>query len=67
MSISWIFLLRLGVPGEHHEHQLDPFAQITGVPGEHHEHQLQVRGCRASIMSISWTLLPRLGAAGRAS
>ena len=38
MSISRTLLLRWGEPGEHHEHQLDPVAEI--------------RGCQASIMSI---------------
>ena len=33
---------------------------VGGAPGEHHEHQLDsfvlLRGYRASIMSISWTI-----------
>ena len=56
MSISWTPLLRLGgarrawVPGEHHGHQLDPFAQVAGLD--------------ASRMNVSWTILLRLGVPG---
>ena len=61
-SISWTLCSVEGPPGEHQEHQLDPLA----VRGEHDEHQLDtfafLRGYRASIMSISWTLLAVRGA-----